>query len=193
MHESLRPSTADAQEAVSRDCHWHGDYWGSREAYKRMATRPHPSSQRLLSSPLFDLHPLSWTWAAASDCNGAQATWRCRSWEVYNRYHESTIRTVHFVAFPPLDPPLIRPFAHHARPCFYTQVSHIKAEGCLCLSRGVGKKTDVRSRVDLGRCTIVTGSLRYVLYTLLHSPPRPSPDPALCTPCKTLLLHAGVA
>jgi hypothetical protein len=138
------------------------------------------SSQCILSSPLFNLHPLSWTWAAAGDCNGAQATWRCRSWEVYNRHHESTIRTVHFVAFPPLDPPLIRPFAHHARPCFYTQVSHIKAEGCLCLSRGFGKKTDVRSRVDLGRCTIVTRSLRYVLYTLLHSPP--PLDPPLIRP-----------
>jgi hypothetical protein len=53
----------------------------------------------------------------------------------------TTIRTVHFVAFPPLDPAPDPVLAHHARPCFYTQVSHITAEGCLCVSRGGwGKK-----------------------------------------------------
>jgi hypothetical protein len=98
-----------------------------------MAIRPHPltspASSPLLSSPLSDLHSLSWTWAAASNSNGTQATWRCTI--------VSTIRTVHFVAFPPLDPPLIQSL----RTMQDTQVSHITAEGWLCLSRGGwGKK-----------------------------------------------------
>ncbi|KAI0285818.1 hypothetical protein BGY98DRAFT_242130 [Russula aff. rugulosa BPL654] len=42
---------------------------------------------------------------------------------------------------PPLrvEPPIIWPVAHHARLCFYTQVSHITAETVLCSSRGVGE------------------------------------------------------
>ena len=54
-HEPQRPSTADAQEIVSRDCHGRADYLGSLEAYKIMAIRPHPFitlPRPLLSSSL---------------------------------------------------------------------------------------------------------------------------------------------
>ena len=51
-----------------------------------------------------------------------------------------TIPTVHLLRSTPLrvEPP-IQPVAHHARLCFYTQVSHITAETVLCSSRGVGE------------------------------------------------------
>jgi hypothetical protein len=47
--------------------------------------------------------------------------------------HRCSIPTAQFVGFPlRVDPPVIQPVAHHAGPCFYTQVSHITAEGLLC-------------------------------------------------------------
>src|SRR6266403_135932 len=60
---------------------------------------------------------------------------RCQSWGMYDS-HYYTYFTLCCIS--PLDPPLIQLFAHCARRCFYTQVSHIKAEGWLCLSRWVG-------------------------------------------------------
>jgi hypothetical protein len=109
-----------------RGCH--GDYWVSREAYKRMAIRPHP----LITVP----HPLLSSLSIVDPGNGAQATWRCRSWEVYD-CHYDTYCTLCCIS--PLRPSPDPVLAHHARPCFYTQVSHITAEGCLCLSRGEGE------------------------------------------------------
>ena len=71
-----------------------------------------PSSQqpRILSSPLpsFDLHPLSRTRAAASDCNGAQATWGRRPWEVYGSHYD-TYCTLCRISPPPPPRPSPRP------------------------------------------------------------------------------------
>jgi len=39
----------------------------------------------------------------------------------------------------PLDPPLVKPFAHHARLFLYTQVSHITAERVIVLVEGAGR------------------------------------------------------
>ena len=39
------------------------------------------------------------------------------------------------------DRPVIQPVARHARPCFYTQASHITAEGLMCSPRGVGERS----------------------------------------------------
>ena len=84
---------------------------GSREAYKKMATRPHPVPHQLPSllpsSPLFGLRPLSLT-------------------QGFLRIPRS------------LDPPLVQRFAHHVRLCLYTQVSHMTAERVIVLVEGRG-------------------------------------------------------
>jgi hypothetical protein len=127
QHETLRrppmfkkPSAEIVTMTTSRESR-------AREAYKKdghTSTSPHLTPRILSSSLLFVLHPLSWSSAAASDCNGAEATRRCRSWGGVLRW---------------------------------------------------------------------SLSLRYVLYTLLLFPSSTLPCSGPCAPCKTLLLHAGVA
>ncbi len=104
---------------------------GSREAYKRMAICPRPSPQPAFSSPslssLFILYcgpgQLPLTVMARRPHGGV---------DIGRRTVVTTMRTVHFVAS------LLRPSPRLARCIPYTQASHLKAEGCLCLSRGVG-------------------------------------------------------
>ena len=102
---------------------YHGDYWVSRETYKRMASHPHP----LITVPplIFTFHRGPGEWHVGhmevSILGGVQLSLR------YVLY-----TLLHFPPRPSPDPVL----THHARPCFYTQVSHITAEGWLCLSRG---------------------------------------------------------
>ena len=128
-HEAVKTETVTATTGGPERC-----IKGWPFARRHSLTVPHP----LLFSPLLDLHPLSLTWTAASDFNGGQVTWRCRSWEVYDHHYDTycTLCSI-FAPRPSPDPAL----AHHPRPCFCTQVSHMTAEGCLCLSRGGwGKK-----------------------------------------------------
>ena len=55
----------------------------------------------------------------------------------FGRWTTATFTLLHFPTRPSPDPAL----AHHARPCFCTQVSHMTAEGCLCLSSAVGERS----------------------------------------------------
>ena len=117
-----------------------------------MTTSPHHNPRVLSSPPLFVLNPLSWTSAAASDHNGAQATRRCRSWGGVRSSPSPSLRYVLYTSLrvpPPFDPSLSLALGHHARLCFCTQVSHITAGGCLCLSgvAGFGKRS-VAAGVD---------------------------------------------
>ena len=120
------PSTADASEetvAVTRGP-------GRRIKGWPFVHIPYYSPASF-SLPSFNLHPLSWTWIPASDCNGAQATWACRLWEVDDS-------PVHFVVFPALrhspDPAL----AYHTRPHFCMRALHMTG-GYLSLSSVVGE------------------------------------------------------
>jgi len=126
-----------------------GDYRGPERRIKEWPFAHIPSSQSCILFYL-TLHLLSWTWAAASDCNGAQAIWRCRPWEVYDRHHDyDTYCTLCCISLPrPSPDPAL---AQHARSCFCTQASRITVEGCLRLSRGVGERRAGGVPVDATR------------------------------------------
>jgi hypothetical protein len=139
-HKSQVSVDRRCSRVVSRDSL--GDYWGSRGAYKRMAIRPHhphqsciPSSPLSSPSSIFTLYRGPWqlpVTAMACRPHGGVDLGRCTI--------VTTIRTVHSVAFPPLDPPLIQSL-HTMQDLASTRRCRITDEGCLCLSRGVGERS----------------------------------------------------
>jgi hypothetical protein len=80
----------------------------------------------------------------------------------------TTIVTVTSLRCPPRPSP-VPALAHHARPCFCTQVSHITAGGCLCLSRGVQLGERSEAGVDTNACFFLYTDIPPLDFALVDS------------------------